>query len=130
MSKRTKIDPGWKWDDNYVVSQAIEMGNTVYVSGQLALDPDGSVVGEGDMRVQARQVLSNIQEILRAAGASMENVVKTTIFTTDIPRLMEIQDVRGEFFSEPPPANTGVEVKALAFPGCLIEIEAIAVKAS
>lgn len=128
MPRRTQVDPGWKWDDDYIVSQAIQMGDTVYVAGQVALDPDGKIVGEGDLRAQAHQVLSNVRDVLRVAGASMDDVVKTTIYTTDIAKLMEIQDVRAEFFSDPPPANTGVEVKALAFPGLLIEIEAIAVK--
>ena len=128
MSARTKIDPGWKWDDNFIMSQANQIGNAVYVSGQVALDPEGKVVGKGDMKAQTRQALENIQAILQAAGASLQDVVKITVFLTDISRLMETHEVRAEYFPDPPPASTAVEVKALAFPDLLIEIEAVAIK--
>ena len=128
MSVRKRIDPGWTWDDNFNMSQAIEIGNTIYVSGQVAMDPSGNVVGAGDMKAQTRQVLQNVKTVLEAAGASMEDVVKITVYITDISVLRETHEVRAEFFPDPPPASTGIEVSALAFPGLLIEIEAIAVK--
>lgn len=127
MSDRTKIDPGWTWDDDFIMSQAIKMGNAIYVSGQVALDSAGGVVGKGDMKAQTRQVFKNLQTVLGTAGASLGDIVKITVFTTDISRLMETHEVRAEVLPNPPPASTAVEVKALAFPDLLIEIEAVAV---
>ena len=130
MSSRRRIDPGWKWDDNFIFSQAIQVGNTIYLSGQVALDPDGNVVGKGDMKAQTRQAWENIKTILEVAGASLDDVVKITQFVTDMSRFMETQEVRREYFTDPPPAATTVEVKSLAFPDLLIEIEVMAVKSS
>ncbi len=127
MTKRTRIDPGWAWDDHLILSQAIKVGNAVYTSGQVALDPAGEVVGKGDMRAQTRQVFENIKTVLAAAGASLDDIVKITVFTTDISRLGETHEVRAEVLPDPPPASTAVEIKALAFPDLLIEIEAVAV---
>ena len=128
MSPHRMIDLGWKWDDNLHISQAIEIGDTVYLSGQVAMDPDGNVVGVGDMRAQTRQVLENVKNLLEAAGASMGDVVKITQYLTDISRVAEVREVRTQYFPDPPPASTGVEVSALAFPELLIEIDVIAVK--
>ena len=127
MTKRTRIDPGWAWDDHLILSQAIKVGNAVYTSGQVALDPAGEVVGKGDMRAQTRQVFENIKTVLAAAGSSLGDIVKITVFTTDISRLGETHEVRAEVLPDPPPASTAVEIKALAFPDLLIEIEAVAV---
>ena len=128
MATRIGIDPGYKWDDNMPMSQGIQIGNTLYTAGQVALDPDGNVVGEGDMRAQTRQVMENLKKILESAGFSFDDVVKVGVYVTDINRIREVQEVRGEYFSDPPPASTGLEISALAFPGLLVEIEAIAVK--
>lgn len=130
MSERKKIDPGWRWDDKFVFSQAIQVGNTIYVSGQVALDSEGNVVGKSDMKAQTRQVWENIKEVLRVGGASLNDVVKITQFVTDMSRFIETQEVRREYFTDPPPAATTVEIKSLAFPELLIEIEVVAVKAS
>ena len=128
MSPRKRIDPGWKWDDNFSISHAIQVGDTVYVSGQVAMDSDGNVVGPGDMKAQTRQALENVKALLEAAGASMEDVVKITVYLTDMSRLRETHEVRTVFFPDPPPASTAIGVTALAFPGLLVEIEAVAVK--
>ena len=128
MSPRQRIDPGWKWDDNFHMSQGIQVGNAVYVSGQVAMDGDGNVVGQGDIKAQTRQALQNVQSVLESAGSSMNDVAKITVYLTDISQLRDTHEVRAEFFPDPPPASTGVEISALAFPGLLIEIEAIAVK--
>ena len=128
MSPRKRIDPGWKWDDNFNMSQGIQIGDAIYVSGQVAMDSDGNVVGLGDMKAQTRQALENVQTVLQAAGASMSDVVKVTVYLTDISRLRDTHEVRAQFFPDPPPASTGIEVSALAFPGLLVEIEAVAVK--
>jgi reactive intermediate/imine deaminase len=128
VSDRIRIDPGWRWDDEFIFSQAIQIGNTVYVSGQVAKDPDGNVVGEGDMAAQTGQALENMKTVLQAAGASMGDVVKLTVFVTDITRLLDTHEIRTRYFPDPPPASTGVEVSALGFPELLVEIEAVAVK--
>lgn len=127
MTEKQRIDPGWTWDDNFIMSQAIRIGNAIYVSGQVALDPSGAVIGEGDMRAQTRQSFKNIETVLGTAGASLKDVVKISVFTTDLSRLGETHEVRAEVLSDPPPASTAVEVKALMYPELLIEIEAVAI---
>ena len=80
------------------------------------------------MKAQTRQALQNVKTVLESAGSSMADVAKITVYMTDISLLRETHEVRAEFFPDPPPASTGIEITALAFPGLLIEIEAIAVK--
>jgi reactive intermediate/imine deaminase len=131
MSDRTKIDPGWKWDDRMVYSQAVQIGKTIYVSGQIAVDAEGNVVGKGDMKAQTRAVLENLKTVLQLAGASLQDVVKRTAFYTDLSRVIEAREVIAEYFSSDlPPARTGVEVKGLGLPDLLLEIEAVAIKAA
>lgn len=108
-------------------SQAVKVGNMLFVSGQLARDRDGRVVGKGDMAAQTRQVIANIRAILAAGGAELRHVVKLTAFMTDMSRAREAWAVREEFFAGAPPASTGVEVSRLTHADFLIEIEAIAV---
>ena len=126
MGVGLQVDPGWKWDDKIPMSQAIRIGDFVYVSGQIALDSDGKVVGEGDMRAQAQRVFDNIDTILRRAGGSMEHIVKITAYLTDMSRYSEYNEVRAKLFSNYRPASTTVEVSGLAFKGLLVEVEAIA----
>ncbi len=71
MSARRKIDPGWKWDDDFIMSHGIQIGNALYVSGQVALDPAGNILGKGDMKAHNRRALENVQIVLRSAGASL-----------------------------------------------------------
>lgn len=108
-------------------SQAVKVGNMVFVSGQLSRDAAGNVVGRGDMAAQTRQVILNIQTILREAGAELRHVVKLTAFMRDMSLAPQAWAVREEFFAAHPPASTGVEVSRLTGPDFLIEIEAIAV---
>ena len=105
---------------------------TVYVSGQVALDAAGSLVGPGDVRAQAQQVFANLQAALAAAGASFADVVKITIFALDIAAaLPAIREVRDQHVNrDQPPASTAVEVRRLAREEFLLEIEAIAVVAA
>lgn len=126
---RKVIDPGWAWDDRLPLAQAQQMGNTIYVSGQVAYSPEGKLVGEGDMKAQTRQVYQNIQDILAAAGASMRDIIKINTYITDQSKFMEMLEVRKEIFGDNPPASTAVVVAGLAFPGLLIEVEAVAIKA-
>lgn len=107
-------------------SQGIKAGNTVYVSGQLPIDPvSGEFAGE-DIASQTRQSLTNIREILKAAGGDMSNVVKTTVLLKDIADFASMNEVYAEFFSEPYPARAAFQVAALP-KGAGVEIEAVAV---
>ena len=102
-------------------------GRTVYVSGQVSLDAEGNVVGEGDVRLQTETVLEHVKTVLEEAGGGMEDVVKVTVFITDMGLYDEIHEVRRRYFEEPFPASSMVEVSALIDPRLIIEIEAVAV---
>src|SRR6059036_655522 len=102
-------------------------GKTVYISGQIALDKDGKVVGEGDMKAQAEQVFRNLQAALSAAGATFKDVVKMNTYTTDISQAQAVRDVRARYFGDVTPASTLVQVVHLARPEFMLEIEVIAV---
>jgi reactive intermediate/imine deaminase len=110
-------------------SQVVEFsGKLVAVSGQVAFDADGRVVGPGDAEAQTRQVFANLQTALAAAGASLENIVKLTVYLTDIGDLAAVRRVRNEVFDPAaPPASTLVAVAALVDPALRVEIEALAV---
>ena len=99
----------------------------IFVSGQVSRDTEGNQVGQGSMLEQTRQCLRNIQMNLEAAGASMSDVVWTTVYTTDIREFREIVAAREEFFRDNLPTSTMVEVSHLADPGLLVEITVIAV---
>ncbi|MBI4241289.1 MAG: RidA family protein [Candidatus Rokubacteria bacterium] len=99
---------------------------TIFVSGQVPRDRDGNVVGKGDMRAQIRQVGENIKMGLEAAGATLNDVVKITTYVTDIEEFFKHVDVRMQYFAALP-ASTTVEVRKLAHPDFMVEVEAIAV---
>jgi enamine deaminase RidA (YjgF/YER057c/UK114 family) len=103
------------------------VGDTVYVSGTVAWGDDGKLTDPGDMYAQAKQAIRNVENALSQAGASLEDVVRTRIYVTDISRLKEAARAHGEAFGEIRPASSMVEVSALAEPEMLFEIEAIAV---
>jgi 2-iminobutanoate/2-iminopropanoate deaminase len=102
-------------------------GRTVYVSGQVSLDAEGNVVGEGDVRLQTETVLEHVKTVVEEAGGGMGDIVKVTVFITEMGLYDEIHEVRRRYFEEPYPASSMVEVSALIDPRLLIEIEAIAV---
>ena len=102
-------------------------GRTIYVSGQVSMDTEGNVVGEGDVKLQTETVLEHVKTVLEEAGGGMEDVVKVTVFITDMGFYDEIHEVRRRYFEEPYPASSMVEVSALIDPRLLIEIEAVAV---
>lgn len=106
-------------------SQAIEVGNLVFTSGQLPINPTTGAFPEGGIKEQARQSLLNIQAILKEAGLTMNNVVKTTVFLADMGDFADMNAVYAEFFSEPYPARSAVAVKALP-KGAMLEIEVVA----
>ena len=102
-------------------------GRTIYVSGQVSMDAEGNVVGEGDVGAQTEKVLENVATVLEAAGGSLDDVVKVTVFITDMGHYDGIHEVRRRFFREPYPASSMVEVSALIDPRLLVEVEAVAV---
>ncbi len=103
-------------------------GRTVYVAGQVALDSTGLLVGGEDFRHQAEQVIHNLQRALASVGGTLDNVVKTTTFITDLKHLPALRDVRSRYLDpKRPPASTLLVVSSLARPEFLIEVEAIAV---
>ena len=108
-------------------SQAIETGGTIYVSGQLPINPATGQFAEGGIKELTRQSLTNMQHILQQAGCDMQHVVKTSVFLADMNDFAEMNEVYAEFFKAPFPARSAVAVKTLP-KGARVEIECIAVK--
>ncbi|MBQ1752747.1 MAG: RidA family protein [Paludibacteraceae bacterium] len=106
-------------------SQAIKVGNLIYTSGQIPIDPTTGTLVAGGIKEQTRQSLLNVQAILKEAGLSMSSVVKTTVFMADMNDFADMNTVYAEFFTEPYPARSAVAVKALP-KGALVEIEVVA----
>lgn len=105
-----------------------DLSSLLFISGQASIDEKGNLVGKGDIKAQTRQTLENMKSVLNQMGAGMDDVVKVTVFVTDMSTFNEVHEVRREFFSrENYPASTIVEINRLANDDLLIEIEAIAV---
>ena len=118
---------GMPWEEEYGYSQAIKVGDTIYISGQVSHDDKGKIVGS-DMESQMRQSYINIKKVLTSYGASMENIVDETLFVTDMETAFAAAiKCRHELFSgKPIVASTIVQIQRLAYPGLLIEIKCIA----
>jgi reactive intermediate/imine deaminase len=110
-------------------TDAVEAGGLLFVSGAVPVDADGRLVGGQDVAEQARQVFANIGRVLEAAGAGFDDVVKVTVYLTDIDDRPLINPVRQKVFGEARPASTLVEVARLALPGARLEIDAVATPA-
>ena len=108
-------------------TDAVRVGELVFVSGCVPVDAEGRLVGGDDVVAQARQTLANVGDVLAAAGAFFADVAKVTVYLTDVDDRPRINPVRREFFGDVRPASTLVEVSRLAIPGAKIEIDAIAV---
>ncbi len=121
-----RFGSGGAWEARFGYSRAVRAGDLVYVAGSTAIDEDGVVHGLGDAGAQAAFVLDRIEAALAAAGASMDQVVRTRMFVTDMSRAEEIGRAHGARFAEHPPASTMVAVAALIDPRMLVEIEAVA----
>ena len=124
MSNRINVASGVKWEDIIGYSRAVRMGNVIEVAGTTAVNEAGDLVGTDNPYEQTKFIITKIEKALITAGASLKDIVRTRIFTTDISHWEEIGRAHGEFFREIKPASTMVEVKALINPAMLVEIEA------
>jgi len=124
MSAIWRISTDTPWEPIAVYSRLVRAGEIVAVSGTTATDEHGLIVGAGQMYVQARQALVNVRAALERVGLAMEHVIRTRMFVTDMGRFAEAARAHKEFFADSPPASTIVEVRRLAHPDMMIEIEA------
>lgn len=127
MTERKNYSTGAKWEDIVGYSRAVQIGNTIEVSGTVAVDDNG-IVGKGDFYLQTKFIIEKIESVLVKAGFTLKNVVRTRMFVTDITRWEEIGKAHGEFFKNIKPATSMVEISALIDPDHLVEIEVTAVK--
>ena len=127
--ERTNYSSGAKWEEIVGYSRAVKTGNTIEVTGTVAVDDKDQIVGKDDAYVQTKFIIGKIEKVLNRAGASLKDVVRTRMFVTDISRWQEYGKAHGEFFKDIRPCTSMIEVKGLIEPQYLIEIEATAVKA-
>jgi reactive intermediate/imine deaminase len=116
----------------YSQAVRVETGDAVWISisGQIAIDAEGNLVGPGDLRAQTRQVFENLNAILEANGATFADVVKIGTYLTTLDDLAGMREVRGEYLTAEPPASTAVQVVALVVPDAMIEVDLLAVVAA
>lgn len=124
---RQNISSGAKWEDIVGYSRAVRVGNQLEISGTVAVNEQG-VVGKGDAYAQTKFILEKISGVLRQAGFTLEDVVRTRMYVTDISRWEEIGKAHGEIFGKIKPATSMIEVSAFIEPDYLVEIEVTAVK--
>lgn len=127
MNSRINYSSGAIWEDKVGYSRAVKTGNHIEVSGTVASDENGKVIGGNDAYEQTKYILQKIEKVLHEAGASLRDVVRTRMFVTDISRFDEYGKAHGEAFRDIKPCTSMLEVKALVAPEYLIEIEATAI---
>jgi enamine deaminase RidA (YjgF/YER057c/UK114 family) len=127
MSRRINFSSGAIWEDRVGYCRAVKVGNHIEVSGTVASNEKGEVIGKNDAYQQTVFILQKIEKALKDAGASLNDVVRTRMFVTDISRFDEYGKAHGEFFSSIKPCTSMIEVKGLVAPEYLIEIEATAI---
>ena len=124
--ERTNYSSGAKWEEIVGYSRAVKTGNTIEVTGTVAVNDQDQIVGKDNAYEQTKFIISKIEKILSQAGASLKDVVRTRMFVTDISRWEEYGKAHGEFFKDIRPCTSMIEVKGLIEPQYLIEIEATA----
>lgn len=127
MSHRINYSSGAKWENLVGYSRAVKVGNTIEVTGTVAIDEHNNLIGENDAYLQTKFIIQKIESVLLQAGAGLQHVVRTRLFVTDISRWEEYGRAHGEAFGAIKPCTTMVEVSRLIAPEYLIEIEATAV---
>ena len=125
--ERINYSSGAKWEDIVGYSRAVKIGNIIEVTGTVAAGDDSKLVGGGNAYEQTKFIIQKIEKVLKKAGASLKDVVRTRMFVTDISRWEEYGRAHGEFFKDIKPCTTMVEISALIAPEYLIEIEATAI---
>jgi 2-iminobutanoate/2-iminopropanoate deaminase len=127
---KRQVNP-WTWQELAGFSQAWRVDGArsiAFVSGQAPIAADGQLVGEDDFEAQVRQVFENLRTVLQDSGMDLEAIVKLTVYLTDMTRLRDYTQIKGEFMTGKQPASTAVGVIALARPAMMVEVEAIAVQ--
>lgn len=127
IMERTNYSSGAKWESIVGYSRAVKVGNTIEITGTVAVDDNGRLAGEDNAYEQTKFIIEKIDKVLQRAGASLKDVVRTRMFVTDISRWEEYGRAHGEFFADILPCTSMIEVKGLIDPGYLIEIEATAI---
>ena len=127
MNQRLNISSGAKWEDIIGYSRAVKIGNVIEVAGTTALNENGEIVGVNDPYQQTKFIFAKIEKALISAGATLNDVVRTRMFVTDISRWEEIGRAHGEYFRDIKPVSTMVGVKALINSEMLVEIEVTAI---
>ena len=125
--QRTNYSSGAQWEGRIGYSRAVKVGNIIEVSGTVAVDENNQVVGEGDAYAQTGFIIRKIETVLQQAGASLNDVVRTRMFVTDISMQADFGRAHGEAFANIRPCTSMLEVKSLIAPDYLIEIEATAI---
>lgn len=126
MVEKQIIDNGWTYPREWGFSQAVRVGDLIFLSGAIPTDPDGNLLFEGDIRGQTRQTFENMKAVLAAAGLTLEDLIEMTSYHTDIADLDTMNEVKAEYLKTNLPAWTAVGVTGLALPGQMLEIKAIA----
>jgi enamine deaminase RidA (YjgF/YER057c/UK114 family) len=125
---RKNISSGAKWEDIVGYSRAVVFGNTIEVSGTVAVDAENNLIGKGDAYTQTKFILQKIETVLIGAGFKMSDVVRTRVYVTDIIQWEAVGRAHGEFFGSVKPASAMIEVKGLISPDYLVEIEVTAMR--